>query len=377
MRINTNISALQTLRSLGKTESAVSSSMAKLSSGFRITRSADDAAGLGIANKLNADIRAASQANRNAEQGNSVLQIMDGATQSVQSILERMKELATQSASDSVDANARTRINQEFTDLRSEIGRIVDTTKFQGNKLLDGAFGNSVLQTSALLASGTTFNDARISGTSAGLYTLTNTAAGKLTLTNGTITETATLTADGKNTVTFASFGITIDTSASYNNAATAAAQGAGGLALSVAPGSTGGSFMISSSGDYTGKDMISLTTINLKTSSGSGGLDLDSSSLTTLANSQAALTKIDGAIDQLNTYIGNIGAAQNRMDYAMTNLKTSIQNFSAAESVIKDVDMAEEMTNFSKNQILQQAGTAMLAQANQLGQGVLTLLRG
>jgi len=376
MRINTNVSALNTLRSLGKTESAVSSSMAKLSSGFRINKSGDDAAGLGIANKLNADVRASSQASRNAEQAGSVLQIMDGATQSVQSILERMKELATQSASDSVDSNARTRINQEFSDLRSEIGRIVDTTKFQGNKLLDGGFGNSVDQTSAVLASGNTFNDARISGTNAGLYTLTNTAAGKLTLTNGTVTETATTGSNGKQTVSFASFGISIDTSAAYNAAATATVQGAGGLALSVAPGSTGGAFMISSSGSYTTSDMISLSTIDLKTGTASGELDLNSSALDTLANSQAALSKIDGAIGQLNTYIGKIGAAQNRVDYAQTNLKTSIQNFSAAESVIKDVDMAEEMTTFSKNQILQQAGTAMLAQANQQPQGVLSLLR-
>ena len=377
MRINTNVSALNTLRSLGKTESAVSSSMAKLSSGFRINKSGDDAAGLGIANKLNADVRASSQASRNAEQAGSVLQIMDGATQSVQSILERMKELATQSASDSVDSAARTRINQEFSDLRSEIGRTVDTTKFQGNKLLDGGFGNSVLQTSALLASGNTFNDARISGTNAGLYTLTNTANGKLTLTNGTITETQNASSNGKQTVSFASFGISIDTSAAYNAAGTAVVQGATGLALSVAPGSTGGAFMISSSGSYTTSDMISLSTIDLKTASGTGELDLDSSDLTTLSNSQAALTKIDTAIGQLNTYIGKIGAAQNRVDYAQTNLKTSIQNFSAAESVIKDVDMADEMTTFSKNQILQQAGTAMLAQANQMGQGVLTLLRG
>jgi flagellin len=377
MRINTNVSALNTLRSLGKTESAVSSSMAKLSSGFRINKSGDDAAGLGIANKLNADVRASSQASRNAEQAGSVLQIMDGATQSVQSILERMKELATQSASDSVDSNARTRINQEFTDLRSEIGRIVDTTKFQGNKLLDGGFGNSVDQTSALLASGNAFNDARISGTNAGLYTLTNTANGKLTLTNGTITETQSASSNGKQTVSFASFGISIDTSAAYNAAGTAVTQGATGLALSVAPGSTGGAFMISSSGSYTTSDMISLSTIDLKTAAGSGELNLDASTLDTLAHSQAALTNIDTAIGQLNTYIGKIGAAQNRVDYAQTNLKTSIQNFSAAESVIKDVDMAEEMTTFSKNQILQQAGTAMLAQANQLGQGVLTLLRG
>ena len=377
MRINTNVSALNTLRSLGRTESAVSSSMAKLSSGFRINKAGDDAAGLGIANKLNADVRASSQANRNAEQAGSVLQIMDGATQSVQSILERMKELATQSASDSVDSAARTRINQEFTDLRAEITRTVDSTKFQGNKLLDGSFGNSVLSTSAALASGTTFNDAQISGTSAGLYTLTNTANGKLTMTNGTITETATASAAGKQNITFSSFGITISTSAAFDNASTAVAQGTAGLALSVAPGSTGGSFMISSSGSYTTADMISLSTVNLNVTAANGGLDLSTSDLTTLANSQSALTKIDGAISTLNGYIGKIGAAQNRIDYAQTNLKTSIQNFSAAQSVIKDVDMAEEMTSFSKNQILQQAGTAMLAQANQLGQGVLTLLRG
>jgi flagellin len=377
MRINTNVSALNTLRNLGKTESAVSNSMAKLSSGFRINKAGDDAAGLGIANKLDADVRANSQASRNADQAGSVLQIMDGATQSVQSILERMKELATQSASDSVDAAGRTRINQEFSDLRSEIGRIVDTTTFQGNKLLDGGFGNSVDQTSALLASGTAFNDAKISGTTAGLYTLTNSAAGKLVMTNGTISETATVTGSGKQNVSFSSFGITISTGADYTNGATATAQGAGGLALSVAPGTTGGSFMISSSGHYTGSDNISLSTIDLKTGNGTGELDLDSSDLTTLANSQSALTKIDSAINQLNTYIGTIGAAENRIDYAQTNLKTSIQNFSAAESVIKDVDMADEMTTFSKNQVLQQAGTAMLAQANQLGQGVLTLLRG
>src|SRR5438067_2025360 len=141
MRINTNTSALSALRNLGRTDDAVSKSMQKLSSGFRINRSGDDAAGLGIANKMHADVRAAGQASRNAEQAGSVLQIIDGAFTHVQSILERMKELAAQAASDSVDSNARTRIQQEFSDLRSEIGRTVDTTKFQGTKLLDGGFG--------------------------------------------------------------------------------------------------------------------------------------------------------------------------------------------------------------------------------------------
>ena len=138
MRINTNISSLATQRTLSQTESAVSKSMQKLSSGFRINRASDDAAGLGIANKLRAETRAMTQASRNAEQANSLLQISEGSVSSVQNILERMKELATQSASDNVDTNARLRINKEFTDLRTEITRTVQTTKFQGNTLIDG-----------------------------------------------------------------------------------------------------------------------------------------------------------------------------------------------------------------------------------------------
>jgi flagellin len=382
MRINTNVSALNGLRNLSRTEDAVSKSMQKLSSGFRINKSGDDAAGLGIANKMHADVRAAGQASRNAEQAGSVLQIIDGAFSNVQSILERMKELAAQAASDSVDSNARTRIQQEFSDLRSEIGRTVDTTKFQGTKLLDGGFGNSVdSANSTVLASGKTFNDVRISGTTAGLYTLSNSAAGKLVLSNATVSETQTTAVDGKQSVTFSKFGITVDTNTAYDKDATLATQGgaAGGLTVSVAPGSSGGSFLISASGDYTGQDLISLSQIDLRTSSSAGELDLDSSDLSgaTGAGAQAALSKIDTAIAQLNTYTGKVGAAQNRVEYAISNLKTTIQNFSAAESVIRDVDMAEEMTTFSKNQILSQAGTAMLAQANQLGAGVLTLLKG
>src|SRR5688500_635073 len=136
MRINTNISALNAYRNLGETNNAVSSSMQKLSSGFRINRAADDAAGLGIANRLRADTRALSQASKNAEQANSVLQIAEGATSTIQKMLERMKELATQAGSDSVDASGRTRIQSEFAQLQEEITRTVDTTKFQGGHLL-------------------------------------------------------------------------------------------------------------------------------------------------------------------------------------------------------------------------------------------------
>jgi flagellin len=376
MRINTNISSLTTQRTLNQTEGAVSKSMQKLSSGFRINRASDDAAGLGIANKLRAETRAMTQASRNAEQASSLLQISEGAVSSVQSILERMKELATQSASDNVDDDARARINKEFDDLSSEITRTVNTTKFQGNSLINGDFGAAIVEASSTgLASGTNYQDAKISGASSGLYTLTNTAAGKLVLSDGSKSETATVTADGKQTVGFTSFGITIETTASFDKDATAAAQGgaAGGLTFSVAAGASGGSFLVSSSGSYNDQDLITLGQVDLTLTN----LGINASDLTSASGSQSALTAIDSAIDTVASYLGDIGAAQNRIEYATANVKTAIQNFTAAESVIRDVDMAEEMSNFSKNQILQQAGTAMLAQANQLGQSVLTLLRG
>ena len=282
MRINTNIGALNAYRNLSETNNAVASSMQKLSSGFRINKAGDDAAGLGIANKLRADTRAMTQASKNAEQANSVLQIAEGATGSIQKMLERMKELATQAGSDSVDDGGRSRIKAEYDELVGEIGRTVSTTKFQGKFLLDGTAGD--LQ------------------------------------------------------------------------------------------------FLVSSSGDYAGKDLLTVSAIDL--TAGATGLGLDAvvfaaPTATTTAEWRTALTTIDAAMDKVNTVLGDIGATQNRVEFAQSNIKTSIQNFSAAESVIRDLDMAEEMTKFSKNNILAQAGTAMLAQANQSAQGVLQLLRG
>jgi flagellin len=373
MRINTNVSAINAYRNLTETNSSVSKSMEKLSSGFRINRAADDAAGLGIANKFRADSRAMTMAARNGEQANSVLQITEGAVASIQDMLERMKELATQAGSDSVDDAGRTKLNQEFVALRDEIQRTVDTTKFQGKKLLDNSFGNSVdVANTGALASGKAFNDVKISGAGAGLYTLSNTGNGVLSLTNGTITQTAAAGVDGRQTVSFSQFGITVETGVSYDKDATAASQSG---TISIAQGSGGGSFLVSSSADYTGQDKIDLSAMDLRATAATG-LNLGSIDLTTVANARTTLTRVDTAMTTVGSTLGSIGAAQNRIEYAMSNLKTAIQNYAAAESVIRDVDMAEEMTKFSKNQILAQAGTAMLAQANQSSQGVLQLLR-
>jgi len=378
MRINTNIAALNAQRQLGITEGRVADSMAKLSSGFRINRAADDAAGLGIANKLRADIRSMTQASRNAEQANSLLQISEGSTSGIQTMLERIKELATQANSDTVDDSGRQRINAEFQQLIGEIGRTVATTKFQGKTLLDGAFGNSVDAGSTALAAGTGAYAVKLNGAAAGSYTITAGAsdpANKLTMTFGGVSQTVDVSGDGKQQVTFDKFGITLELDANFEASTGSAASSLDGAAVTVTAGSGGGSFMIGSSGSYGTNDVLTLSAIDLTT--GTSGLNLDGLDLLSSANAQTVLGRVDTAIGTVNSALGTIGAFQNRIENARANLNTAIQNYSASESVIRDLDMAAEMTTFSKNQILAQAGTAMLAQANQSSQGILQLLRG
>ena len=364
MRINTNVSALRAQGNLTRVNEQVSSSMAKLSSGFRITRAADDAAGLGIANVLRADIRSLSQAARNSEQANSSLNIAEGAAGTVQKMLERMKELASQAASDNVDSAGRGRIPSEYQALRAEIDRTVATVKFQGNTLLNGAFGATINSGSTALGAGTGAYAIRLTGAGTGALTLSS-GANVVTLTNGSTSQTLGVTSATKQTLNFTSLGVSIDTNQ---------AVGAATLAGNITVGASTGTFLVSSSGQYTGNDQITV--------SGSA-LDLRASTLTvttdpdTLANAQSAMAQIDAAIGTVNTALGVIGSLQSRFDVATENVRTTIQNFSAAESTIRDLDMASEMTTFTKNQVLAQAGTAMLAQANSAGQSILTLLRG
>ncbi len=364
MRINTNVSALRAHGNLTRVNEDVSKSMAKLSSGFRITRAADDAAGLGIANVLRADIRALNQAARNSEQANSVLNIAEGATSTIQKMLERMKELAAQAASDSVDSAGRARITNEYQSLRNEIDRTVATVKFQGNTLLNGAFGATINSSSTALVTTTGIYDIKLTGASTGAFTLSS-GSSVVTLTNGSTSQTLGLTAGTKQTLNFTAMGITLETNQTV---------GAATVTGNITVGGGAGTFLVSSSGQYSGNDAISITGSQLNLTSTSLTISTDP---TTLANAQTALSQIDVAITNANVAIGVIGALQSRIETATENVRVSVQNFSAAESTIRDLDMAAEMTTFSKNQILQQAGTAMLAQANAAGQNVLTLLRG
>jgi flagellin len=365
MRINTNVSALTAAGNLGKTEASVAKSMAKLSSGFRINSASDDAAGLAIANKFRADLRSLTQASRNAEQANSVLQIAEGGASNIEKILERMKELATQSAADAVDTAGRTQIDNEFTALSSEIDRITNTVTFQSDTLLNGSYGSSVTYTTTTT---TGIHAVKLNGGAAGNYTLAH-GSSIATLTGAGGSQTLGTTAGTQQTLNFSTFGISIDTN---NNIGIASLNTA---VVTVGAGS-GGKFMVSSSGSYGSNDAITLSSLDLRIST--MGLTASATiGLETRAKAETTLTALDTAIRRTATALGTIGAAQNRIEFANSNTKTAILNVSAAQSVLRDLDMAEEMTSFSKNQILQQAGTAMLAQANQSGQSILTLLRG
>ena len=364
MIINTNISALRAQGNLSRVNDEVSKSMAKLSSGFRITRASDDSAGLGIANILRADIRSLGQAARNAEQANSVLNIAEGAAGTVQKMLERMKELASQAASDSVDSAGRSRITTEYQALRAEIDRTVSTVKFQGNALINGSFGATINASSTALATTTGVYAAKLTGAGIGAYTLSS-GSSIVTLTNGSTSQTLGVTAGSKQTLNFTALGLTLETAGNV---------GAATIAGNVTVGGGSGSFLVSSSGQYSGNDQISISGTSLNLSASALTIATDP---TTLALAQTALTEIDVAITNANVALGVIGSLQSRIEVATENTKTTIQNFSAAESSIRDLDMAAEMTTFTKNQVLAQAGTAMLAQANQSGQSILTLLRG
>jgi len=378
-RINTNVAANNAYKNLTATSGMLDKSIQKLSSGFRINRSADDAAGLAIANKLRADVRSLMQASRNASAANSMLQVADGAINTVATILDRMKELASQANSANVGAQAD-KLQAEFTSLVSEIDRIAATTTYNGTALTNGGFGSALDTTNstAYTTAGANIAAIQLNGTAVGTYTFASgAAAATLTRTADAVSQVVTgISATARSSVNFSSFGINVEGAASWVGAA-----GADGTTIVVTAG-TSGSFMVSSSGNYGSSDLVSVSGIDIRSDQAtgldlaSGGFNL-STALLTATNAQGALTRLDAAINKLSDSIGTVGAAQSRIEFASTNVANLIQNTAAAESVIRDADMAFEMTVFTKYQILQQAGTAMLAQANQAPQSILTLLRG
>lgn len=273
LTVNTNTASLNALTQLGRANRNLASSFKKLSSGLRITSAADDAAGLAVAENLDSRTRSARQAVRNTNDGISLIQTAEGSAEAVQNMVKRMRELAVQSASDTLQNTERSYINDEFATLASEIDRIAAVTAFNGIQLADGSRPS-------------------------------------------------------------------LDVQVGFNNSV---------------------------------NDRITVTLGDLQSST--LGIDTGTINVATAGSAQAALSILDTALDSINSYRADFGAAQNRLETSMTNLETFIENAESAESRIRDADFAYETAELSRNQIIQQAGVSVLAQANSITQGALRLI--
>jgi flagellin len=393
MRINQNVMANNASRNLSSTNVQLGKNLEKLSSGFRINRAADDAAGLVVSQGLRAQVSGLRQATRNAQDGISVVQTAEGALNEVHTMLNRMRDLAVQAAnSGGNDAAARTAAQTEITELKAEITRISDKTRFGGVDLLNGTYGVSPAKVTGFDA------DNAITHTAGDDFTINIAASGAVTVDlaamagvtgaaaaasiEGSINSALSAASNayaGKVRVSSQSVGagsaLTIEVSGLTAGQTFVLGDGTGtpladmGLTGAVtAAAGTGGTFQIgANAGDTVGLSIADVDAVAL----GVGGVDV-----TTDAGASAAITALDTAISTVSTTRGKLGALQNRFESMINNLQVTTENLAASESRIRDTDMAQEMVSFTKNNVLLQAGTAMLAQANQVPQSILSLLR-
>jgi flagellin len=372
LRIANNIAAMNAQRNLGISDAGLTKSLERLSSGYRINKAADDAAGLSISSSMRAEIASLNVASRNTAQGTSMLQVAEGAMDQVNNMLTRLKELATQAASANLTTSDRQKVEAEAQELSSEIERIADSTKYNGTNLINGTFGATATSITDALSTedGVVSIDVANAISTDGTYTLTSSVDGAtISLTDGDTTQTLSTLSGGAQTLRFDDLGVKITLDDNY--VAGDLSTGATGESTFTASGGTQAQFQIGAENELFNKVGIAIGDMQMSALKDGSELTIN---LSTTAGAQAALADIDTAISYVAGKRGNLGAAQNRLSYAAANLATNIENAQAAESVIRDVDMANEMTSFTKNQILLQAGTAMLAQANMAPQQVLAL---
>jgi len=370
MRINNNLMAMNTQRQLNVNNSNVAKSVEKLSSGYRINRAGDDAAGLAISEKMRAQIRGLNMASRNSQDAISLVQTAEGALTETHAILQRMRELAVQSSSDTNQNDVdREALNQEFVELKKEIDDIANKTQFNNMKLLDGSFGVGV---DATVASSTVLGVAGVSsisasGSSAQVFTFTAAAGGEVSVSSGGVTVVITddsTNLDDSGTISVAEFGITIQT----NDGFVGANLNGTTITMETVVGTQEGLIQTGANAN----EQLGISIGDMSTT----GLSLTGSVINDRTSATTALTAVNSAINSVSSERANLGAIQNRLEHKINNLNTSAENLQAAESRIRDVDMAKEMSEYTKNNILSQAATSMLAQANNAPQNVLKLLQ-
>ncbi len=411
MRINTNIMALDAYRNLNNTNDALASSLEKLSSGYRINRAADDASGLVISQNLDKQISGLKVATQNAQDGISVVQTAEGALTQVNAMLQRIHDLIVQSANTaSSDSTARTAAQNEIVQLRDEIDRIGNTTSFGNQNLLDGSFGAQAAQLTST-ATGLT-SGAVIAGTGASLAFSLNIDAGNtagslqvsVAVNAGTYATAASFQTELQNDVNAKTTGVagftgsvavsvtdlgsgvwTVDFKRNSTNADTGISiSGVGdGLAgvittsgASTVANTAGGVFQVGANVTDSNQIHVSIDDVRITGGTNTIYTALANVDVTNTAQNGTSATLVDNAIASVSALRGQLGADQNRFQSTIANLQVTTENLSASESRIRDTDMAAEMVNFTRDQILLQAGTAMLAQANSAPQSVLKLLQ-
>ncbi|CAH0539083.1 flagellin [Vibrio marisflavi] len=373
INVNTNVPAMTAERFLNKATEGVDRAMERLSSGYRINSARDDAAGLQIANRLTAQSQGLNMAVRNANDGISIAQTAEGAMGESTNVLQRMRDLALQSSNGSNSRSERVAIQQEVSALNKELNRIAETTSFGGNRLLNGTYGNQSFQIGAaageavMLSMGNMRSDTmEMGGTK---YVATDGKSDSWTVTSAT---DLTLNyndknGDAKEITINAKQGEDIEELATYINGQTADVQASVG---------EDGKLQLFTSSQKVSSDLTISGGLASEIGFGAGQdvtvADID---VTTVAGSQLAVSIIDGALTTVDEQRASLGAFQNRFSHAISNLENIDENVNASRSRIQDTDYAKETTEMTKQQILQQASTSVLAQAKQTPSAALSLL--
>lgn len=381
--INTNVVSLNAQRNLSSSQSALATSLQRLSSGMRINSAKDDAAGLAISQRMTSQINGLNQAARNANDGISMSQTAEGALGEIGNNLQRIRDLSVQSRNASNSASDRTALNNEVQQLKSEINRVASTTSFNGIKLLDGSFTNQAFQVGANVGETITISSL-VNAQSSSLGTTTTSTAN---VTGAAATGFTAITA-GDLTINGVSVGAVAagtDAKTQGDNIAAAINTVSGSTNVTATADAAGKISLVNTSGNSTIVAFAGASATTASTGLTAGTTAATSSSvagfagvdISTTAGADVAIAAMDSALSAINAGRADLGAYQNRFSSAVSNLQTTSENLTASRSRIVDTDFAAETATLSRNQVLQQAGTAMLAQANSMPQSVLALLRG
>lgn len=392
MVVQHNLTAMNSNRMLGVTTSGQAKSSEKLSSGYKINRAADDAAGLKISEKMRSQVRGLNRASTNAQDGISLIQTAEGALNEAHSILQRMNELAVQGANDTNQDIDRDAINQELTALTAELDRISETTQFNKQELLDGTFTDKKLQVGANANQSISISIGKMDAASLGLKSISY-AAGTTTFsynkinylgveyeydTSKTVSDNAKLfisAAKAYGETKFEDDMIHMTSLGGYGLSEGDSAYTTIDSAKASGPSIMGAIYGSRANSAWDG--LLSNAKVQGVTAGGFGSVaSVNSPSVDSYEIANATLTAVQDAINRVSTQRSALGALQNRLEHTVANLDNVAENTQSAESRIRDTDMASEMVEYSKNNILAQAGQSMLAQANQATQGVLSLLQ-